>query len=137
MLYIVKTTQEHIKQMKSLLQEEQSDEFVDIDINNMYSIIDTNDNAVYMIFQTIIFWKGRGQFKSFISKNCGKKLFALIKLLKKLYKEYAPERLEVEILYGFKQAIRLAEMFGFHKESLMFNYYHHKDYYLYVKFKEE
>ena len=114
----------------------QNAKIIDVDIEGMFSIVDEYEN-VYMVFKTIVFWKGRGIFKSFIARNCRTKLFGIVKILKNLYKEYAPERLEVEILYGFKQAIRLAEMFGFHKESLMFNYYHHKDYYLYVKFKTE
>lgn len=136
MLQIVRTTTQHIETIKQFLQLEQMEEIIDVDIEGMFSIVDEYEN-VYMVFKTIVFWKGRGIFKSFIARNCRTKLFGIVKILKNLYKEYAPERLEVEILYGFKQAIRLAEMFGFHKESLMFNYYHHKDYYLYVKFKTE
>lgn len=133
MLRVVKTTKEHLDKIK--LQPEQADEFINIDINGMHSIVDDNDN-VFMIFKAVIFWKGRGQFKSFISADAGKHLFGIIKILKQLYIKFAPERLEVEVLESFEQAHRLVKLFKFEKESVMKNYYNGKNYCMYVKFKE-
>ena len=133
MLKVVKTTKDHLDKIK--LQPEQADEFVNIDVNGMHSIVDDNNN-VYMIFKAVMFWKGRGQFKSFISADAGKHLFGIIKILKELYRKYAPERLEIEILESFEQAHRLAKLFKFEKESVMKRYYAGKNYCLYVKFKE-
>jgi len=133
MLKVVKTTKEHLDKIK--LQPEQADEFINIDINGMHSIVDDNDN-VFVIFKAVIFWKGRGQFKSFISADAGKHLFGIIKILKELYRKYAPERLEIEILESFEQAHRLVKLFKFEKESVMKRYYAGKNYCMYVKFKE-
>lgn len=133
MLKVVKTRKDHLDNIK--LQPEQADEFVNIDIDGMYSIVDDNNN-VLVLFKAVIFWKGRGQFKSFISADAGPHLFGIIKILKELYKKYAPERLEIEVLDSFEQAHRFARLFNFQKESLMKNYYAGKDYCLYVKFKE-
>lgn len=133
MLKVVKTTKEHLDKMK--LQPEQVDEFVDVDMNGMHSIVDDNGN-VFMLFKAVIFWKGRGQFRSFISADAGKHFFGIIKILKELYKKYAPERLEVEVLNSFEQGHRLVKLFGFEKESLMKKYFCGKDYCMYVKFKE-
>lgn len=133
MLRVIKTTKEHLNKIK--LQPEQADEFVNIDIEGMHSIVDDNDN-VFMIFKAVMFWQGRGQFKSFVAADAGKHLVGIIKILKELYRKYAPERLEVEVLDSFEQAHRLVKLFGFEKESLMKRYYAGKDYCLYVKFKE-
>lgn len=132
MLQVVKTIKDHLDKIK--IQPEQADEFTNIDIEGMHSIVDDNGN-VYMIFKAVIFWKGRGQFKSFISADAGKQLFKIIRILKILYDEYAPDRLEIEILDSFEQGHRLAKLFGFEKESLMKKYYKNKDYCLYVKFR--
>lgn len=133
MLQVVKTTKDHLNKIK--LQPEQADEFVNIDVNGMHSIVDDNGN-VFVLFEAIIFWKGRGQFKSFISADAGKHLLGIIRIFKELYRKYAPERLEIEILDSFVNGKRLARLFGFKFESLMKNYYAGKDYCLYVKFKE-
>lgn len=134
MLRVVKTTKDHLDKIR--LQPEQIDEFVNIDIDGMHSIVDDNDN-VLMVFKAVIFWRGRGQFKSFISADAGKHLFGIIKVLKILYKEYAPERLEVEVLNTFENGKRLVELFGFRQESLMKKYYAGKAYCMYVKFRSE
>lgn len=132
MLKVVKTIKDHLDKIK--IQPEQADEFVNMDITGMHSIIDDNDN-VYMIFKAVIFWAGRGQFKSFISTDAGKYFFRIIRILKILYEEYAPQRLEVEVLDSFENGHRLVKLFGFEKESLMKRYYAGKDYCLYVKFR--
>ena len=133
MLQVVKTTKEHLDKIK--LQPEQADEFVNIDINGMHSIVDDNGN-VFVLFKAVIFWKGRGQFKSFISADAGKHLFGIVKILKQLYVKYAPERLEVEVLESFANGKRLVQLFKFEKESVMKRYYAGKDYGMWVKFKE-
>lgn len=134
MLKVVKTTKEHLDKIK--IQPQQADEFININIDGMHSIVDDNDN-VFMVFKAVIFWQGRGQFKSFISADAGKHFFEIIRILKILYKEYAPNRLEIEVLDSFDNGKRLAKLFGFNKESLMKQYYKGKDYCLYVKFKNE
>jgi hypothetical protein len=134
MLNVVKTTKEHLEKIK--LQPEQVDEFVNIDIEGMHSIVDDNDN-VFMIFKAVIFWQGRGQFKSFISADAGKHLLVIVRYLKILYQEYAPERLEVEVLDTFANGKRLVELLGFKREAVMRKYYNGNDYCLYVKFKGE
>lgn len=133
MLQVVKTTKDHLNKIK--LQPEQADEFVNIDVNGMHSIIDDAGN-VFVLFKAVIFWKDRGQFKSFISADAGKHLFGIIKILKELYRKYAPERLEVEVLESFDNGKRLVKLFGFEQESIMKRYYAGKDYGLWVKFKE-
>lgn len=134
MLRVIKTTREHLDKIK--IQPEQMDEFTNIDITGMHSIVDDNDN-VYVLWKAITWWHARAVFKSFISADSGKHLLAIVRILKILYKQYAPERLEVEVLDSFENAKRLVEMFGFEKESLMKKYYAGKDYCLYVKFKGE
>lgn len=116
-------------------EEEQQEEKINISLDGMYSIVDEHNEAL-VIFKVIVFWEERGVFKSFFSKNCGHKFVSIVRLLKKLYSEYAPERLEVEVLKGFVQAERLVEFFGFYKEALMSSYYRGKDYFLYVKLKK-
>ena len=69
MLQIVRTTTQHIETIKQFLQLEQMEEIIDVDIEGMFSIVDEYEN-VYMVFKTIVFWKGRGIFKSFIARNC-------------------------------------------------------------------
>lgn len=133
MLKVVKTTKEHLDKIK--LQPEQADEFININIDGWHSIIDDDDN-VFVIFQAVIFWKGRGQFKSFISADAGKHLLGIIKILKELYRKYAPERLETEVLESFDNGKRLVKLFGFEQESIMRRYYAGKDYGMWVKFKE-
>lgn len=133
MLKVVKTTKEHLDKIK--LQPEQADEFVNIDVNGMHSIVDDNGN-VFVLFKAVIFWKGRGQFKSFISADAGQHLFAIVKILKELYRKYAPERLETEVLESFTNGKRLVQLFGFKQESIMKRYYAGKDYGMWVKFKE-
>ena len=134
MLQVVKTIKDHLDKIK--IQPEQADEFTNIDIEGMHSIVDDNDN-VFMIFKAVIFWQGRGQFKSFISADAGKHLLSIIRILKILYNEYAPERLETEILDTFENGKRLVELFGFRQESLMKKYYAGKDYCMYVKFRSK
>lgn len=134
MLKVVKTTKEHLDKIK--LQPEQADEFININIDGWHSIID-DDNNVFVIFQAVIFWKGRGQFKSFISADAGKHLLGIIRILKELYDKYAPERLEVEVLDSFENGKRLVKIFGFRQESLMRRYYAGKAYCMFVKFKGE
>ena len=133
MLQVVKTTKDHLNKIK--LQPEQVDEFVNIDVNGMHSIVDDKGN-VFVLCKAVIFWKGRGQFKSFISADAGKHLFGIIRIFEELYRKYAPERLEIEVLDSFDNGKRLAWLFGFNFESLMKRYYAGKDYCLYVKFKE-
>ena len=133
MLQVVKTTKDHLNKIK--LQPEQADEFVNIDVNGMHSIIDDNGN-VFVLFKAIIFWKGRGQFKSFISADAGKHLLGIIRIFKELYRKYAPERLETEVLESFDNGKRLVKLFGFEQESIMKRYYAGKDYGMWVKFKE-
>lgn len=133
MLQVVKTTKDHLNKIK--LQPEQADEFVNIDVNGMHSIIDDDDN-VFVIFQAVIFWKGRGQFKSFISADAGKHLLGIVRIFKELYRKYAPERLEIEVLDSFDNGKRLVKLFGFEQESIMKRYYAGKDYGMWVKFKE-
>ena len=133
MLRVVKTTKDHLDKIK--LQPEQADEFINIDINGMHSIVDDNDN-VYVLFKAVMFWQGRGQFKSFISADAGKKLLGIIRIFKQLYIKYAPERLETEVLESFDNGKRLVKLFGFEQESVMKKYYAGKDYGMWVKFKE-
>lgn len=133
MLQVVKTTKDHLNKIR--LQPEQADEFVNIDVNGMHSIVDDNGN-VFVLFKAIIFWKGRGQFKSFISADAGKHLLGIIKIFKELYRKYAPERLETEVLESFENGKRLVKLFGFEQESVMKRYYAGKDYGMWVKFKE-
>lgn len=133
MLKVVKTTKDHLDKIK--LQPEQADEFVNIDVNGMHSIVDDNGN-VFVLFKAIIFWKGRGQFKTFISADAGKHLLGIIRIFKELYRKYAPERLETEVLESFDNGKRLVKLFGFEQESIMKRYYAGKDYGMWVKFKE-
>lgn len=133
MLQVVKTTKDHLNKIK--LQPEQADEFINIDTNGMHSIVDDNGN-VFVLFKAIIFWKGRGQFKTFISADAGKHLLGIIRIFKELYRKYAPERLETEVLESFANGKRLVQLFGFKQESIMKRYYAGKDYGMWVKFKE-
>lgn len=133
MLQVVKTTKDHLNKIK--LQPEQADEFVNIDVNGMHSIVDDAGN-VFVLFKAVIFWKGRGQFKSFISADAGRHLLGIIKIFKELYRKYAPERLETEVLESFENGKRLVKLFGFEQESVMKRYYAGKDYGMWVKFKE-
>lgn len=133
MLQVVKTTKDHLNKIK--LQPEQADEFVNIDVNGMHSIVDDSGN-VFVLFKAVIFWKGRGQFKSFISADAGKHLLGIIRIFKELYRKYAPERLETEVLESFDNGKRLVKLFGFEQESIMKRYYAGKDYGMWVKFKE-
>lgn len=133
MLKVVKTTKDHLNKIK--LQPEQADEFVNIDVNGMHSIIDDSGN-VFVLFKAVIFWKGRGQFKTFISADAGKHLLGIIRIFKELYRKCAPERLETEVLESFANGKRLVKLFGFEQESVMKRYYAGKDYGMWVKFKE-
>ena len=133
MLKVVKTTKDHLDKIK--LQPEQADEFVNIDVNGMHSIVDDNGN-VFVLFKAVIFWKGRGQFKTFISADAGKHLLGITRIFKELYRKYAPERLETEVLESFDNGKRLVKLFGFEQESIMKRYYAGKDYGMWVKFKE-
>lgn len=134
MLKVVKTVKEHIDKIK--LQPEQAEEFVDIDIEGMHSIVDDNGN-VFALWKGIIWWQGRGTIRAFISADSGKHFVAIVRIFKILYKEYAPERLEAEVCDSFDKAKKFVEFFGFKKESVMKKYFAGKDYCMYVKMKGE
>ena len=134
MLKVVKTVKEHLDKIK--IQPEQIDEFVNVDIEGMHSIVD-DDGNVFVLWKGVIWWPGRGTFRAFIAADSGKHFLSIIRIFKILYDKYAPERLEVEICDSFDNAKRLVEFFGFKEESVMKKFYAGKDYCMYVKFRGE
>jgi hypothetical protein len=81
--------------------------------------------------------KGRVMVFSFISGKASKHMFSLVKKLRKLIEDGVEktntDRLEMEVLSGFKHGERFAEMLGFECEGVMRKYYKGKDYKLYAR----
>lgn len=132
-LFVIKTTKQHFEKIS--LQEEQLDEIFVCNVNDgMFSIVGS-DGKVYGIFEAKQFWKDRICIKAFISKDCGGVMLQMVRVLKKIYKLNAPQRLEAEVLNSFEKGKRFLKLFGFEQESVMKQYYNGKDYCLFVKLK--
>ena len=97
------------------------------------------DNQIIGVFGVFEVYKGRAIVFSFISKNAGKYLFSVFKSLKMLIddgvKKTSVDRLEMEVMSGFKHGERFAEMLGFECEGIMRKYYKGKDYKLYARIR--
>lgn len=120
---------------KIVVQKEQADEIKNTEfMDGMYSFVD-EQNKIYAVFWLVRYWKGRAAVKAFFAADAGKKLLQIIRILKMLYDKNAKdyERLEAEIVKGFRNGKRFAELFGFYEESVMTKYYFGKDYWMYVK----
>lgn len=97
------------------------------------------DNQIIGVFGVFEVYKGRAIVFSFISKSAGKCLFSVLKSLKRLIedglKKTGTDRLEMEVMSGFKHGERFAEMLGFECEGVMRKYYKGKDYKLYARIR--
>jgi hypothetical protein len=95
------------------------------------------DDEVVGIFGFCEMYKGRVVVFAFISKKASKHMFSLVKKLKLLIEDgmnkTQADRVEMEVLDGFKHGERFAEMLGFECEGVMRKYYKGRDYKLYAR----
>lgn len=125
---------------KLVIQEEQKHELENsafMKIDNCFTL--EKDGDVLGIFGFYEIYKGRVIVFAFISKKASRHMFALVKKLKRIIEDgiekTKADRLEMEVVSGFKHGERFAEMLGFDCEGVMRKYYKGRDYKLYSRIR--
>ena len=81
------------------------------------------DGKVEACYGVVEYWKGRGEYWALIDRNSGSKLVPMVRAMMSLLNEIDCKRIEVTVIYKFKQAHRLAILSGFELEAPLMKKY--------------